>query len=268
MISIHALREESDLSSNNNTLMILYFNPRSPWGERQSPNNITTVLSFISIHALREESDCIFYHTQDDWLHFNPRSPWGERQCKTILPSITATFQSTLSVRRATQECRQLILNDYISIHALREESDLYCQKRCKHLSEFQSTLSVRRATRLYYFSKIFVFLISIHALREESDVKLVKILYQLMLFQSTLSVRRATSLSVVSMKKLRISIHALREESDSVWQRYINDISISIHALREESDARGGLDVCRPTVISIHALREESDRMNLPTNF
>ena len=126
----------------------------------------------------------------------------------------------------------------------------------------------MRRATRLYYFSKIFVFLISIHALREESDVKLVKILYQLMLFQSTLSVRRATSLSVVSMKKLRISIHALREESDSVWQRYINDISISIHALREESDARGGLDVCRPTVISIHALREESDRMNLPTNF
>ena len=124
LISIHALREESDLSSNNNTLMILYFNPRSPWGERQSPNNITTVLSFISIHALREESDCIFYHTQDDWLHFNPRSPWGERQCKTILPSITATFQSTLSVRRATQECRQLILNDYISIHALREESD------------------------------------------------------------------------------------------------------------------------------------------------
>ena len=37
--------------------------------------------------------------------------------------------------------------------------------------------------------------------------------------------------------------------------------VAISIHALREESD-RGGLDVCRPTVISIHALREESDAL------
>ena len=148
-ISIHALREESDLQKMDLSNIIQYFNPRSPWGERprriwclwtrhdfnpRSPwgerhedlKKCKPYYNVISIHALREESDAFiitalqskflfqstlsvrratgynFYLTTDN-THFNPRSPWGER----------------LSVA----ERHSIILD--ISIHALREESDL-----------------------------------------------------------------------------------------------------------------------------------------------
>ena len=57
----------------------------------------------ISIHALREESDDYFVY---------------------LLP-LRERFQSTLSVRRATQLRRQVSMTVAISIHALREESDM-----------------------------------------------------------------------------------------------------------------------------------------------
>ncbi len=78
-------------------------------------------------------------------------------------------FQSTLSVRRATvlifspSDCQA------ISIHALREESDLDG------------------------VVKDYAVKISIHALREESDVMLETQGIEAVQFQSTLSVRRAT---------------------------------------------------------------------------
>ena len=56
-ISIHALREESDIE--------LYINR----------NDVTA----ISIHALREESDFLLFLLQKAHLYFNPRSPRGER---------------------------------------------------------------------------------------------------------------------------------------------------------------------------------------------
>ena len=52
VISIHALREESD---HENVL------PRIEW--------------CISIHALREESDCNRFWTRQTHSYFNPRSP-------------------------------------------------------------------------------------------------------------------------------------------------------------------------------------------------
>ena len=61
-----------------------------------------------------------------------------------------------------------------ISIHALREESDIYNESHRAELNEFQSTLSVRRATN--------------------SDMSKI----DKQLFQSTLSVRRATVSGVV----------------------------------------------------------------------
>ena len=79
-----------------------------------------------------------------------------------------------------------------ISIHALREESDL-----------LQLSGEIRHAD------------ISIHALREESDFQVFFALFAALLFQSTLSVRRATRIHSSDTKILLISIHALREESD-----------------------------------------------------
>ena len=111
VISIHALREESDFR------VALHF---APW--RLS----------ISIHALREESDCIsFKWYSSHKRNFNPRSPRGERLSDFDHMVSHAEFQSTLSARRATS---QRVRHGYfpsISIHALREESDieiaLYC---------------------------------------------------------------------------------------------------------------------------------------------
>ena len=66
----------------------------------------------------------------------------------TSLPPIT--FQSTLSVRRATvrvQSDGDLVA---ISIHALREESDRQMVEMTPKRNLFQSTLSVRRATCMH----------------------------------------------------------------------------------------------------------------------
>ena len=145
-------------------------------------------------------------------------------------------FQSTLSVRRATLSYILNLTSDSISIHALREESDVK------------------------YYDTMPSFGISIHALREESDP--LKYIYPHLpyKFQSTLSVRRATGVTAFNFCLSLISIHALREESDKRYNRVvIIRLCISIHALREESDRPLFISNSKRN-ISIHALREESD--------
>ena len=58
-----------------------------------------------------------------------------------------------------------------ISIHALREESDILLTSTTGNRGVFQSTLSVRRATLNGIGWVISEVIISIHALREESDL-------------------------------------------------------------------------------------------------
>ena len=261
LISIHALREESDFKQ----IRIYYysyfdFNPRSPWGERP--------------HSFQQKV-CLL-------LDFNPRSPWGERLIHKVFRLLYAQFQSTLSVRRATpiatMPCQQL----HISIHALREESDHSTAVPYQASRRFQSTLSVRRATLtlllMSVFSKEFQSTLSVRRATQslntchidldfnprspwgERQYRICKVCGKQWfqstlsvrratlscqkcltkkLFQSTLSVRRATSTNAASeLSPIAISIHALREESDwQVRQRFGNFINISIHALREESD-------------------------------
>ena len=117
IISIHALREESD-------------------------NGVNCIINWtgISIHALREESDDrasnavkyinsgIFQSTlsarrataASKWLrlnkiNFNPRSPRGERLLLRIYDKKAEQFQSTLSARRATTQAKKErgIKNDF-----------------------------------------------------------------------------------------------------------------------------------------------------------
>ena len=145
----------------------------------------------ISIHALHEESDT----TANAML----------RMLK---------FQSTLSMRRATDEHHHAGADDRISIHALHEESDppRPADSRSNRISihalheesdhvrwlypfahQFQSTLSMRRATGLGKPGNVVYNNISIHALHEESDDVDTSKLTSPDLFQSTLSMRRAT---------------------------------------------------------------------------
>ena len=79
-------------------------------------------------------------------------------------------FQSTLSMRRATDSLDCVPEDLPISIHALHEESDTITRgAREETVAVFQSTLSMRRATS------------------KSSNVLLMRS------FQSTLSMRRAT---------------------------------------------------------------------------
>ena len=83
--------------------------------------------------------------------------------------AVVDTFQSTLSMRRATHETVHALALVGISIHALHEESDFAVKSGKQSVFGFQSTLSMRRATgrRLQVLNKM---RISIHALHEESD--------------------------------------------------------------------------------------------------
>ncbi len=192
-ISIHALLAESDNGSKRQTyhryeflstlslrratrrysaccVVLLYFYPRSPCGERPPPYK-------LMIHQ----------------KNFYPRSPCGERPRRLIHHLSTYQFLSTLSLRRATcyslrhsaqgwhfyprSPCGErlwpgLLARPFfiISIHALLAESDPWgaappapprhfyprspCGERLRHAvnlkpkTGFLSTLSLRRATR------------------------------------------------------------------------------------------------------------------------
>ncbi len=125
----------------------------------------------------------------------------------------TAEFQSTLSMRRATNSYALYVVGTVISIHALHEESDNRANDNDYDSCIFQSTLSMRRATEL------------------SRSIRTVK------LFQSTLSMRRATTGCADWAKEQEISIHALHEESDHARTTATAKNNISIHALHEESD-------------------------------
>ena len=78
-------------------------------------------------------------------------------------------FLSTPSARRATAAKGQGNIHVQISIHALREEGDVWSVRTTARPIIFLSTPSARRATLLWEHWKEFMG-ISIHALREEGD--------------------------------------------------------------------------------------------------
>ena len=100
----------------------------------------------ISIHALHEESDPYRFRETVPGTFQSTLSMRRATFSHDII-NTPCQFQSTLSMRRATSEHHALFVRPDISIHALHEESDSKSSK--------QSTDSKE---------------ISIHALHEESD--------------------------------------------------------------------------------------------------
>ena len=147
-ISIHALREEGDLTCLHRSGAAHNFYPRPPRGGRRPCAHCSPLGGRISIHALREEGD----------------EGRGGQFCSLDI------FLSTPSARRATWHHRHVYGPQRISIHALREEGDpghgdksgavrnfyprpprggrlLIAHPPCTYLT-FLSTPSARRATR------------------------------------------------------------------------------------------------------------------------
>ena len=83
--------------------------------------------------------------------------------------TMTSSFLSTPSARRATSFSFSNLLRSRISIHALREEGDPECRFLQDAVEAFLSTPSARRATS-EQFARLTAQKISIHALREEGD--------------------------------------------------------------------------------------------------
>ena len=211
-ISIHALREEGDLSRCLSTasLNIFLSTPSArratalPVAIEGAPKFLSTpsarratsklggaaLAVIISIHALREEGDILRHRQPHTSRYFYPRPPRGGRHMTAFGPNRRKLFLSTPSARRATK----------------------YCQSGRIGVI-FLSTPSARRATRAsqrYRGRRP----ISIHALREEGD-----------------------SYRLTPTLPLKISIHALREEGDQELDATSRTPRISIHALREEGD-------------------------------
>ena len=113
--------------------------------------------------------------------------------------TIFMKFLSTPSARRATLFEEAALLDQSISIHALREEGDDCVSQQLIRRGQFLSTPSARRATKPH-FAIASPFIISIHALREEGD----------------------PALRQTVVTDPRISIHALREEGDRPFSQFV----------------------------------------------
>ena len=102
MISIHALREEGDVTASAMSFRTWYFYPRPPRGGRPAALRPATPEHWISIHALREEGDEISY---DDELEIEISIHALREEGDFVSVSLFGTVSG-------------------ISIHALREEGD------------------------------------------------------------------------------------------------------------------------------------------------
>ena len=147
IISIHALLAESDVRC---------FSPAGCWR--------------ISIHALLAESDRTRTGPALRGPYFYPRSPCGERPPRLSRVVPTPIFLSTLSLRRATSQCRTLARGIYgflstLSLRRATERNHLFSRWICYF---YPRSPCGERLFRVAVFEHSIV--ISIHALLAESD--------------------------------------------------------------------------------------------------
>ena len=187
---------------------------------------------------------------------FNPRTPCGVRPTATCTAARSLRFQSTHSLRSATETVKSNNTVLAVSIHALLAECDRlgklfhsriggfnprtpcgvrligYCD--CYPPNGFQSTHSLRSATKTANAITLNKS-VSIHALLAECDFLFCHEPLQAILFQSTHSLRSATCEDKQGKRKGPVSIHALLAECDDKTYnvREIFTLFQSTHSLR-----------------------------------
>ena len=147
LISIHALREESDFKFGEGTQKYSLFQSTlsarraTLWtqalkinlqisihalreeSDLTSPHPLKLVCN-ISIHALREESDTNKKQFDVQPEDFNPRSPRGERLTRYRFFVLEMHFNPRSPRGERRKDKSDSFIEFLISIHALREESD------------------------------------------------------------------------------------------------------------------------------------------------
>ena len=123
-ISIHALRKESDVPFRVYQMLNYSISIHALRKESDLPLFVKLLQLAISIHALRKESD-VFAVERQSVASISIHALRKESDIHVVfLRFDPSTFQSTLSVRRATAPVVGHLVVDDISIHALRKESD------------------------------------------------------------------------------------------------------------------------------------------------
>ena len=174
-----------------------------------------------------------------------------------IVPGM-CLFLSTPSARRATVPCGQVSSCLFISIHALREESDFCLPRRlCRRCYFYPRPPRGERQKSRFFLKKVRNFYPRPPRGERPASVGHASAVSR---FLSTPSARRATLRRTENVHVFDISIHALREESDASGDRpqKLSMIFLSTPSARRATDPKdAGATV---PFISIHALREESD--------
>ena len=128
VVSIHALLAECDCMTDALVTLTIWF---------QSTHSLrsATVVSFnsvglfnVSIHALLAECDGRLSGLPGRQPRFNPRTPCGVRPNSTSSLSSRESFQSTHSLRSATDGGKTPLRLVGVSIHALLAECDQHLQ--------------------------------------------------------------------------------------------------------------------------------------------
>ena len=126
-ISIHALREESDQFVPFTAVSVKDFYPRPPRGERQSPTLLPRGFGlFLSTPSARRATRAHFVRLFSA-RYFYPRPPRGERpQARAVGRIERGYFYPRPPRGERRSYAGFLVPGQIISIHALREESDIY----------------------------------------------------------------------------------------------------------------------------------------------
>ena len=125
-VSIHALLAECDLEGESEPCHIFGFNPRTPCGVRHNAGGLHMSIFRVSIHALLAECDINDLLQCKGKRSFNPRTPCGVRQARSHEEWRGYVFQSTHSLRSATNNKGYRVYLFEVSIHALLAECDVW----------------------------------------------------------------------------------------------------------------------------------------------
>ena len=133
-----------------------------------APEVIENIKEWVSIHALLAECDMSWQGNRLFSYRFNPRTPCGVRRLHPVNAFYGRTFQSTHSLRSATQipAYRSKGVR-FQSTHSLRSATTTWASSHT--VIPFQSTHSLRSATRFPNRRFRYCF-VSIHALLAECD--------------------------------------------------------------------------------------------------
>ena len=162
---------------------------------------------------MMEQKSSLDQTSSESFFFFNPRTPCGVRQTGGEITWTRCWFQSTHSLRSATQRVPGLKMFHTVSIHALLAECDW---RVCASPSATKVSIHALLAECDYHKPETITSGYSFNP-RTPCGVRLLPTgeIATLIKFQSTHSLRSATKFGLEKNGRSKVSIHALLAECD-----------------------------------------------------